>query len=447
MAGVLTTRSFSDRVAILFVAQTTRTVINIFNAFFFASLLGPAGKGDYYILTLVPLTIVILIQLGLPPALGFYAARGKTHRLVARSLLLSAVISSAAFLAAVAMLPLLQATIMRGISSGLIVCALATIPMILTSTFMADIVTGRRAFGWWAAVGVAQSATMTVLLGLTIGVFGLAVPGAVVAFLLGWICSMVALIVGAARVSAAVEDPGFVTFRGLFRYGLPLYPGSITTFLSYRADVFVLAALMADPAVALGYYSMAVSVAELAILLPDAVSTVFFPDVAASSTEESGRRAPALSRATLVLTAATALGLAPIAAILFALLLPAFVPALPALLLLLPGVVALGVSKVVTGYFWGLGRTGVSSAINVGAFILNISLNLILIPRLGILGASASSLISYSAAALVGTVIAARLSGSSFLDFWLPRRSDLTIVSASLLALARRMAGRTTPRV
>ena len=54
--------------------------IGIINGILLARLLGPAGKGDYYILVLVPATAMVLLQLGLPQAFNFYAARGQTVR-------------------------------------------------------------------------------------------------------------------------------------------------------------------------------------------------------------------------------------------------------------------------------------------------------------------------------------------------------------------------------
>lgn len=445
MTRLLKTGTFSDRVLILFFAQMITTGINVFNSFFFAKLLGPAGKGDYYLLLLVPTTIMILIQFGLARALGFYTARGQTRGIMVRALLLAAIISSSAFIIAVAALPVLRETILHGLEPAHIVFGLCAIPLLLTATFATAIVIGRQAVRWYAAVNIAQAASATCLLAFLVGVLGLGVIGAVAAFLITSLLAMVGLVLGAIRVSAAVPDPGSVTYRQLFRYGLPFYPGSITTFFSNRIDVFLLAGLLAAASAPLGYYSMAVSAAEMVFLVPEAVSTVFFAHVAASSRGDSDRQVPVVARVTFVLTGICALVVAPFATVLIAALLPAFGPALPALYVLLPGVVALSVAKVVTDYITGLGKTGVTSAIYVGAFIVNIAVNLVLIPRFGIVGASAASLISYSMSALAATFVAARLAGASPLEFWLPVKSDLGLALASLRAMRRRMARKATP--
>ena len=87
---------------------------------------------------------MVLIQLGLPQAFGFFAARGATRGLSARSLVLTAAIALPAFAAAVALLPVLQATFMAGLEPALIVFALLSLPLALNATFTTGIVLGGR---------------------------------------------------------------------------------------------------------------------------------------------------------------------------------------------------------------------------------------------------------------------------------------------------------------
>jgi O-antigen/teichoic acid export membrane protein len=445
MTRLFRTGTFSERVVILFFAQIATLGIGVFNSFFFARILGPAGKGDYALVLLVPTSIMILIQFGLARALGFYTARGQTRGIVARALLLAAIISSLAFVIAVAALPLLRETILRGPEPAQIVLGLCAIPLMLTATFATAIVIGRQAVRWYATVNIAQSVSATCLLTVFVGLLGLGVTGAVAAYLGTWLLAMVGLILGAIRVSASVPHPGSVTSRQLFRYGLPLYPASATTFFSNRIDVFLLAGLLAEASAPLGYYSIAVSAAELATFVPEAVSTVFFAHVAASSRGDSDRQAPVVARVTLLATGIAALVVAPVMTLMIQVLLPAFRPALPAFYVLLPGVIALSVAKVLTDYIAGLGKTGAASAIYVGAFAVNVTVNLVLIPRFGIVGASAASLISYSMSALAAVFVAARLAGASPVDFLLPTKSDLGLAVTTLHVLRRRMARKATP--
>jgi O-antigen/teichoic acid export membrane protein len=430
---------FSDRVVVLFGTQVVTAGVGIFNGFVLAGLLGPSAKGDYYLLTLLPTTIMVLTQLGLPQAFGFYSARGRTNGLTRMALLLTAAIALPALAVAIAALPVLRGTFMAGLEPGQIILALLALPILLSATFTTGIVLGRQAVRWYAAVNISQVVAYSVLLVAFVAALHLGLAGALGVFLAIACIQSGGFLVGAARRTAHSEDSEPVAVRDLFRYGITLYPGTMTQYFSNRADVFMLAFLLADPSAPLGYYSMGVSMAEMVFFFPNAVSILLFPHVAGAPREDSNRQVPMVARVTLLMTAAFGLALVPVATILISVFLPAFTPALPALYVLLPGVVALSVSKVLSGYQAGLGRTGLQSIVSVGAFFLNVAVNLVLIPRYGIVGAAAASLVSYTASSIAYTFIAARLAGARLVDFWIPTLTDIRYTTRTILGLGRRL--------
>lgn len=433
---------FSDKVVILFLTQVTTAAVGIFNGFVLARLLGPSAKGEYFVVTLLPLTIMVLIQFGLPQAFGFYSARGQMHRLTAKALILTAAVATPAFAATVLLLPWLRQAFLGAVDPGLVIFTMLALPIALSGTLTSGIVIGRQAARWYATVNIVQVFASSVLLVLIVAVLHLGLAGALTVFVLTATMQATGFLIGAARRTAHTAESEDVPVTALFRYGLSLYPGSLSQFFSYRADVYLLAFLLVDAAAPLGYYSMAVSMAEMVFFFPNAVSVLFFPHVAGSAREDSARQVPMVSRVTLLMTAAFGLALVPAAAVLIPVFVPAFTPALAALYILLPGVVALSITKVLSGYVSGLGRTGWTSTISIGSFVLNVVVNLILIPPFGILGAAAASLISYSASSIAFSIVAGRLAGAHPLDFWIPRLSDIRFVWTTVLSLARRIVRR-----
>ena len=127
------------------------------------------------------------------------------------------------------------------------------------------------------------------------------------------------------------------------------------------------------------------------------------------------------------------------------LVLPAFIPSFVPLVLLLPGVVALAVANVVGSYLRGIDRPGTTSYINLIALVINVVLNVVLIPIYGIVGAAAASLVSYSLTALMMTAIAGPLTRNRIIDFWMPRASDARYVVGAASNLFRRFAPRSRP--
>jgi O-antigen/teichoic acid export membrane protein len=433
---------FSGKVVVLFGTQVFGAAVGIVNGILLARLLGPAAKGDYYLLILVPSTVMVLAQLGLPAAFGFFAARGQTLGIVAKSIVLTAVLSAGAYVIVFAFLPFLRDAFLHGIELDQVLFAFLVLPVALNATFTTAIVMGRQAVRWYAAVNMALPIVTTVLLVAILGGLGPSVIGAVAVNLIASVIQSICFAIGAKRVIAANTEPARVSYRELLGYGLPFYPGGLTGFFSYRVDAYLIAWLIADPSAPLGYYSMAVGLAELVFFFPNAVASLFFPHVAGSPREESDRQVSMVCRVTLLVTGTVAILLVPAASAMIWILLPAFGPSIPPLLMLLPGVVALSAAKVVGQYITGIGRPGVNSYISVGAFVINIVANLVLIPQFGIIGASAASLISYTLSAVLITGMAARFTGTSLIGFWIPRMSDVGFTITTSLDVLRRVRNR-----
>ncbi len=439
MQDTVRASTFSGRVVVLFTTQAFGALIGIFNGILLARFLGPAGKGDYFLLILLPSTAMVLLQLGLSQAFSFYAARGRMAGIVTRALVLTAVLSAGGFVAVALLLPSLQDALLHGIGVDQILVAFVALPIVLNATFTAAIVMGRQAVRWYAAIKMTYAIATGLLIVVILGGLGPSVMGAIAVYLIAASIQAIGFLIVARRVSADNVGAESLSYRELLRYGLRLYPASLSGFFIYRIDAYLIAFLLAAPSAPLGYYSMAVGLAEMVFFFPNAVSTLFFPHVAGSPREESDRQVAMMSRVTLLVTGAFALALVPAAAVMIWVVLPDFGPALPALIVLLPGVVALSLAKVVGAFVGGIGRPEIDSYVSVVALIVNIIANLILIPRLGIVGASAASLVSYSLTSLLLTLAAARFSMTSVADFWVPRGSDVRFIVATSLGLVRRL--------
>jgi Na+-driven multidrug efflux pump len=103
--------------------------------------------------------------------------------------------------------------------------------------------------------------------------------------------------------------------------------------------------------------------------------------------------------------------------------------------------VALGLSKVLSGYISGLGRPEPVGVIAITALGVNLLINLVLIPRLGIAGAALASMISYCLHALLTVMLASRLSGARPAAFVTPGREEVRILLDRLASLRPRAAG------
>ncbi len=435
---------FGTRVAGVFATRVAQFTASVLVTFLLARLLGPAGRGQYALVTLAATTLFSLAQLGLPSATVFYAGRGYALRSIVRhaalvTVILSAILVGAGFLA----LPFLERNILRDAPDGLVRLMLLTIPLQFAATLAGSILYGRQAMRAYNVVLVGQAVLSLGLVLVLVGLLGLDVPGAVAAYAVVTVFGAAATAFQLRRLGrreAASRPPGEVApslpLRRYATYGLQLYAASITSFFNYRADVFLINGILAS-ASAVGIYGVAVNLAEMTFYVPDSIATVFFPRVAASTRAEADRIAPMISRFSVMLTALAALALVPASWLALHFLLPAYGGSMPVLLVLLPGVVSLSLSKVLAGYLTGLGRALPVTLAATTAAVVNVAANLVAIPIWGIVGAGAASLLSYGLHAGIMLFFASRSAGCRPLDFIVPGRGELVRLRDGLRGLLR----------
>lgn len=198
----------------------------------------------------------------------------------------------------------------------------------------------------------------------------------------------------------------------------------------YHVDILLLKPIAGSNAT--GYYRAALIVAEFLWFVPNALQTVFLHSSSELWSRDATTRITALvsqaTRYNLSLTVLLAIGLAVLA--------PDFVPlyfgpefqasVLP-LLLLLPGSLGFALARPIFAVGQGKGELGVLIAATGSAAVMNLLLNLLLIPRYGTAGAAIATTTSYGSMVLFHTW-AARKIGFDPID-------DIRLVKVLLVAI------------
>ena len=186
------------------------------------------------------------------------------------------------------------------------------------------------------------------------------------------------------------------SLRSGLGYGVRAYLGSLFAFLVLKSDILLVKYLRG--AGETGYYAIAVGLADILMMLPSVVGTVLFPRLAAAPDVEAKW---ALARRVLTFMVpvtplalgATLLVAQPLIRFAYG---PAFLPALPAVAWLLPGIGCLAINTVLMNLFASCGMPLVVTLSPLAALVLNVVANLILVPRIGFVGAAASSTAAYA---------------------------------------------------
>ncbi|MBI2069778.1 MAG: polysaccharide biosynthesis C-terminal domain-containing protein [Elusimicrobia bacterium] len=197
-------------------------------------------------------------------------------------------------------------------------------------------------------------------------------------------------------------DPGqpfrlnFSLIKELFSRGIRYYAITITHFLLLRLDLFLVAYYLDPRQVA--FYSLATTAGQLLWRLPQVAGVFFFPlSAGIKSDAEAARFAANTLRHVsywLVLGAAAGVFLiTPATRLLYG---PDYLPLVNAFLALLPGIVTMGAAKIFLEYFNARAWTKPPMRAVAAGLILNVVLNLALLPQWGIIGASIASSASYT---------------------------------------------------
>jgi O-antigen/teichoic acid export membrane protein len=193
----------------------------------------------------------------------------------------------------------------------------------------------------------------------------------------------------------------FALFKENIRYGLKAYMAAFFSFLVLRLDLLIVKYILGSEQT--GYYSVAVNMAEIILILPAIVGMILFPKLTALTDIREKwflvKKICLTIGVGMVLILVIALFLAePIVLLLYG---KSFLPSIFPFLWLLPGIFFLGLETVAVQFLNSLGFPITVAGAWVLICFLNIGLNLIVVPMYGIVGASIVSSFSYSVAFLI----------------------------------------------
>jgi O-antigen/teichoic acid export membrane protein len=210
----------------------------------------------------------------------------------------------------------------------------------------------------------------------------------------------------AATVTGWGRLDGDILRRAL-AYALPLIPASLATWILDRADRFVVNGYLGSHGV--GVYSATYTLASFLLLFQAPFQLTLFPKVGALWDVDRARAERYISMANqafLTLGIPFVVGTSVLAPAIFVRLGNAEIAAASQHItfVLEAGVLLWGVSSTYMHALYGAHRTGVIGVTTIVAAALNVVLNFVLVPPLGVMGAAIATLIAY--AAVLGTMFA-----------------------------------------
>jgi O-antigen/teichoic acid export membrane protein len=211
------------------------------------------------------------------------------------------------------------------------------------------------------------------------------------------------------RREVRLTRPSLSLFTGNLGYSIRGYVAAFFSFVALRLDLLLIQYLLGVKES--GYYSVAVSLTDVLYMLPVTVGTILFPKLSGMSDDVQRWK---YSKKVVSIVAVLMIGIAIVALfaarpLIITLYGIAFEPAIAAFIWLLPGIVLLSVSSLLMNYLAAIGMPPVVMYSSALAALLNIGLNLKLIPVFGIVGASVSMTVSAATMLTIGVAYIVRI--------------------------------------
>ncbi len=398
-----------------------------------ARILGAEAKGQLALLQQVPAIAALLLGFGFDAAHAYHV--GRKGRVPAAALSDSLMLAAAASvvgvpLAALAMRGLIPA--LAGVPAATVLLASAALPLLLLTALLGGVLTGQ---GRLPGQALAQSAATVVSVAL-VGAWALLGELTLARVV---IATLVALGVGVAGGIAATGvrtlcAPSLVRLREELPYARRSYVQSVTGYLELRQDVLLLGVLAS--AAGVGVYTVGVAIAELLFYAPQVLAAAL---TARALQEEAASGAALTARVTRLLTAfmllaagVLAVAARPLVALVFG---AEFAPAATVIVVLIPGIVVWGVASQPGAYLATHGR--LFPRMSTATLLVNLGLNLALIPALGPVGAALATAVSYSLVSAYVIRTFAVTTNTRLRDLLVVRAEDVRYALAAARALRR----------
>jgi O-antigen/teichoic acid export membrane protein len=407
-------KGFIKDVGLVYASQIAVVVLQFVRLPILTKMLGASLYGTWALIWETTSLIIPLASLGLGMAMVRFLAAEKDYAKVREGFLsiVFAVFAAGAVTSIVLVLfSNLFATSIIGDANSTYLVRLGSLMIFSQSLSLMGIAFFRtfRQMKWYSALTVLKAAAQ---LGLMVCflLLGLEVKGLIFAVLASdMLCLAIAFSMALRRTG--VGFPKFTVLKGYLKYGLPLVPTSAMLWIMSASDRYMIGYFMQTKDV--GIYAAAYTLTGMISLFLTPFQTVLLPAVSKSYDEGDMAKTQNYLKYSLkyllMLTIPATFGLSVLASPLLNIFTTEeFASGNVIIPLVSFGLLLFGFYRIGLFVFYLVKKTSWVLKLLVISTALNIGLNLLLIPRIGIVGAAVATLIAYAVLAILTIVIAFR---------------------------------------
>lgn len=390
-------------------------------------ILGPERRGIYSLLIIIPVLAFNFASFGIDSSNIYFTSKNeyKLSVIFSNSLFFTffiTIVSALAFFFVFEFPSIENYCISKGLLRVHLLIALLAVPFYSIFMYMIYIYIGRQQIVLYSKINILKALVQLICVIVFLFFLHSGLKGALLSYFLSFFIPLLVIFYLAYKEDFLKWDFDRNFLKKSFTYGLKVHFANLAQYLNYRLDTLMIAYFLMP--VQVGYYSLSVSIAERLWLIPSAFSTVLFPHVA-SGDAKSNDLTPKITRHVVFIELIMCLGIIVLGRLFIQLFFGAvYLPATLPLFYLLPGILAVSISKILSADLAGKGKPHYATYASTTALVINVVLNIVLIPKWGISGAALASSITYIGANLVLIYFSGRkwqdlliIKASDFLDY------------------------------
>jgi len=395
------------------VAAVVQVSVGIATVAILARCLGPDGKGKVDLCFATANVLMLLVGFSLPSGIVYTVASGRSSpRALVRSLgwllLLQAAVG-AVLLSTVAVSPWRRFFLPEGAAPAIVAVVSGLQCALLYTAAFRSVLMGQKEYVQASGVDIGKQMVWLIVLIGWAGV--MTITGESIGFLsVAWIQAVSIACGTLFSLRAILRSPasgsGTDGLRDVFAYSTPCYFANLVQTVNYRLGAFIVNWFCG--AGTLGVYQLAATISEGFSIIPGTIASLLLPTVA-SNAASSREMALLTFRVTRVVAVAVGAGWLLVS---FGgyFLVPmvfgsAFRDSVPLLFVLLFSRVLGVYTGILAGYLAGLGKPALNMRISIVTALLNIVIQLVLVPRFGAMGAAVgTSIVALCSAVLTSWV-------------------------------------------
>lgn len=395
--------SFLKNIAVTFSSRILILLLGIISNIIIAREVGAEGIGTYTTIVTTSSILVMLLGGGLNWSNTYLVGKNKSYLndVFFNSLSFSILVSIVLITLYLTKISEIIANTLQ-VNNNIIPAILISIPLTLIWNNNQAITLGLQEIKKYNVISIINIASLVLFNLIFLHIFDLKFKGV----LISWILSIIITIISSIYfISSNVEFKYTVNpllFIESIKLGIKAAILNMIGYLLLRSDIYMIGYFIGVEAV--GIYSAAVFISELVSKAPSMIGTLLFPIVSANENKEVQNITAKLCRSSIFIGTILCLFLSILGKSLILISFGSnFITSYYSLLYLIPGMISLSGSVILSNYFSGKGYPRYMISISVISLIINVLLNILLIPKYGIIGAAISTSISYIANLLLIT--------------------------------------------